>query len=73
MLTVSFNHNSDGSVSINSPYANDLLKELVNQGDRCLHYVQCLLTKNMLITEACNSDDIDPNIFEVDALLFSGS
>lgn len=40
MLTVSFNYNSDGSVSINSPYANDLLKELVNQCDRGLHYVQ---------------------------------
>ena len=39
MLTVSFNYNSDGSVSINSPYANDLLKELVNQCDRGLHYV----------------------------------
>ncbi|WBY53332.1 hypothetical protein [Escherichia phage REP7] len=40
MLTVSFNYNSDGSVSINSPYANDLLKELVNQCERGLHYVQ---------------------------------
>lgn len=40
MLTVSFNYNSDGSVSINSPYANDLLKELVNQCGRGLHYVQ---------------------------------
>ncbi|EOM2184969.1 hypothetical protein ACNBR5_000023 [Shigella sonnei] len=40
MLTVSFNYNSDGSVSINSPYANDLLKELVNQCERGLYYVQ---------------------------------
>ena len=39
MLTVTFNYNGDGSVSINSPYANDLLKELVNQCDRGLHYV----------------------------------
>lgn len=39
MLTVSFNYNSDGSVSINSPYANDLLKELINQCERGMYYV----------------------------------
>lgn len=39
MLTVSFNYNRDGSVAITSPYANDLLKELVNQCGRGMHYV----------------------------------
>ncbi|URY12651.1 hypothetical protein [Shigella phage ESh21] len=39
MLNVSFNYNGDGSVSITSPYSDDLLKELVNQCERGMHYV----------------------------------
>lgn len=39
MLNVSFNYNGDGSVSITSPYSDDLLKELVNQCGRGMHYV----------------------------------
>ena len=39
MLNVSFNYNGDGSVSITSPYSDDLLRELVNQCERGMHYV----------------------------------
>lgn len=59
MLTVSFNYNSDGSVSVTSPYANDLLKELVNQCGRGMHYVpdtfkQKTIANNLMRVTVCN-------------------
>ncbi|AZV01494.1 hypothetical protein vBSflM004_105 [Shigella phage vB_SflM_004] len=39
MLNVSFNYNGDGSVSITSPYSDDLLKWLDLHCGRGMHYV----------------------------------
>lgn len=66
MLNVNFNYNGDGSVSITSPYSDDLLKELVNQCERGMHYVPNSFKQktiaNNLMRVTVQSMNLDYNI-----------